>query len=269
MAIYKYGTFSTGTTTQYQLNLGFIPSVFRLRNETIFASGTVTGVLEGYWNQALGALSTPYSMLATYTTGTATWSRTASGSVTTATGFVPYSTPDSKLYVPNQAPYTDATNARQYVGPSTLQVLSKVGPGISQAANALVTTTVAHSFTTAADVGVTVVTFHGVPGMTQINGLSGVITSVPSTTTFTVNINTTNFSAYNATGVTDGISSGFFNVITGAPANTLYSNVSLPTAEANLGSTGLIVGTTFTNGGGATTDVWSYEAILQSPVTGP
>jgi len=268
MAIYKTGTFTVGTTAQYQLNLGFVPSVFRLRDTTVFASGTVTGVIEGYWDTSLGGLSTPYSMLATYTTGTATWSRTASGSTTTATGIVPYSTSDSALYVPNQAPYTGTSGTRAYIGASTLQVIDNGAGAITQAANALVTASAAHSFTSA-DIGVTVVTFHGVPGMTQINGLSGVIQSVPSSTTFTVNINTTNFTAY-ANGNTEGLNSGFFNVITGAPANTLYSNVSLPTAEANLGSAGVIIGTSWTNGSGvATTDVWFYEAILQSPVTGP
>lgn len=272
MAIYKFGTFSTGTTTQYQLNLGFIPSVFRLRNETVFASGngtgdTMTGLIEGYWNQALGALSTPAFMHCTFTNGAPVWSSTASGSTTTAVGIVPYSTNDSALFLPNQTPYINTTGTRQYIGQSTLQVIDNGAGAITKAANALVTASEAHSFTSA-DVNVTVVQFHGVPGMTQINGLSGVITSVPSSTTFTVNINTTNFSTY-TNGLTEGVSSGFFNVITGAPANSLYGNVSLPTAEANLGSTGVIVGTTFTNGGGATTDVWSYEAILQSPVTGP
>lgn len=274
MAIYKYGTFTTGTTAQTQLALGFIPSVFRLRDETLFASGngaseTMTGLIEAYWNDALGDLSTPYTMTATYTDGAPVWSRLASGSTTTATGIVPYTTADSALFLPNQAPYKNIATTRQYIGQSTLQVIDNGASAITQAANALVTCSEAHSFTTAADVGVTVVTFHGVPGMTQINGLSGVIQSVPNTTTFTVNINTSNFSAY-TNGLTEGISSGFFNVITGAPANSLYGNVSLPTAEANLGTTGLIIGTTILGGANVlTTDVWSYEAILQSPVTGP
>lgn len=253
MAIYKYGTFSTGTTAQVQLNLGFIPSVLRIRDETVFASGTVTGVIEGYWNQALGALSTPYSMLATYTTGAPVWSRTASGSVTTATGIIPYSSADDLLFVPNSstaslvAPYQSAKSTNLTI------------TAISKAANASITAT--HAFQTS-DIGVTVVTFHNVVGMTQINTLSGIIQSVTSTTSFTVNINSSNFSTY--------VSGGIANVITGAPTNSIYSNVSLPTSQANLGSTGVIIGTGYTNGAGtATTDVWSYEAILMSPATGP
>ena len=93
--------------------------------------------------------------------------------------------------MPNQAPYTTVSGNRAYVQQSTNLVIT----GISNAANASVTAT--HSFTSA-DVGVTVVTFHGVLGMTQINGLSGVIQSVTSTTSFTVNIDSTNFGTYSA-----------------------------------------------------------------------
>ena len=116
----------------------------------------------------------------------------------------------------------------------------------------------------------TVVTFHGVPGMTQINGVSGTILSVPTTTTFSVSINTSNFSAYSSVGVTQGVNSGFFNVITGAPVDTLYSNTLLPTAEANLGIIGVTIGTGVVGATGASNaDIWSYHAWLQSPVTGP
>jgi hypothetical protein len=79
---------------------------------------------------------------------------------------------------------------------------------------------------------------------------------VTSTTSFTVNINTTNFTSFN--NATPEIA----NVITGAPANTLYGNVSLPTAEANLGIVGLRLGTSVMVN---TNDVWYYEAILNYP----
>jgi hypothetical protein len=69
-----------------------------------------------------------------------------------------------------------------------------------------------------------------------------------------VNINSTNFTAYS--------SGGIANVITGAPANSLYGNVSLPTAEANLGIVGLRMGTSVMVN---TSDVWYYEAILNYP----
>ena len=235
----KTGTLTVGTGGVAQnLNLGFIPNIFRMRNDTILASGTVTGVCDVYWDSYLGGLTTPYTIITTYAAGAPTVSRLASGTLAATTGVIPFQTPDSLLYVPNQAPYT--TNL------STNLVIT----GISQAANASITAT--HSFTSA-DVGVTVVTFHNVVGMTQINTLSGVIQSVTSTTSFTVNINSTNFTAY--------VSGGIANVITGAPANTLYGNVSLPTAEANLGIIGVRLGTTIMVN---TNDVWYYEAILNT-----
>ena len=264
MVLYRANTLTVvaGGASQV-LNLGFIPDIFRMRNDTIDSSGTVTGVTEVYWDRYLGGLSTPYTMITTSTAGSPVLSRLASGTTTAATGVVPYQTPDAGLYTPAQAPYNVSTGDRAYIGMSTEQVISTTG--ITQAANALVTTGDAHSFT-ASDIGVTVVTFHGVPGMTQINQLSGTIMSVPSTTTFTVNINSSNFSAYSSVGVTQGVNSGFFNVINGAPVSTLYSNSLLPTAEANLGVIGLILGTSIMVN---TNDVWFYEAIQQSAVTGP
>ncbi len=210
-----------------------------MRNDTILASGTVTGVTEVYWDEYLGGLATPYTIIGTNTTGSLVTSRLASGTLASTTGVIPFQTADSALFLPNQAPYT------------TYQSTNLVITGISAAANASVTAT--HSFTSA-DIGVTVVTFHGVVGMTQINGLSGVIQSVTSTTSFTVNINSTNFSAYG--------SGGIANVITGAPANTLYGNVSLPTAQANLGIVGVRLGTSIMVNTG---NVWYYEAILNYP----
>jgi uncharacterized protein (TIGR02217 family) len=67
---------------------------------------------------------------------------------------------------------------------------------ITKAANALVTTSAAHGFT----VGQTIY-FSGVVGMTNINGLTGVVQTTPLTTTFTVNIVSTNFSTYTSGGI--------------------------------------------------------------------
>jgi hypothetical protein len=265
MVLYRANTLTVvaGGASQV-LNLGFIPDIFRMRNDTILTNGTGTGITEVYWDRYLGGLTTPYTMYTTLTTlGTPQMTRLASGTIAAPTGVVPYQTPDSNLFVPAQAPYTTTTGDRAYIGASTEQVISTTG--ITQAAQAVVTTGDLHSFT-ASDIGVTVVTFHGVPGMTQINGLTGTITAVPTTSTFSVNINTSNFSAYSSVGVTQGVNSGFFNVINGAPVSTLYSNSLLPTAEANLGVIGLILGTTIMVN---TNDVWFYEAILQSPATGP
>lgn len=249
MAIYKTGTFVVPTANAaFNLNLGFVPSVFRCRNVSVFNTGTITGAIEAYYDSTLGALSTPMSLLTTYTAGAPVTSRL------TTTGIVSYQTSDNLLFVPYSASAPTTTSVYQTNKSTNLTIT-----GISQAANASITAT--HSFTSA-DIGVTQVTFHGVVGMTDINTLTGVIQSVTSTTSFTVNINSTNFSAYT--------SGGIANVITGAPANTVYGNVSLPTAQANLGSIGLTIGTGVMGGSGVTAgDTYWYEAILQSPATGP
>jgi len=240
MSILKTGTVTVAAGGVAQnLSLGFVPSKFYMRNDTILASGTVTGVVEVWYDEYLASQSTPYVIIDTCTTGVPAISRLSSGTLAATTGIIPFQTSDSLLYVPNQEPYL--TNL------STNLVIT----GISKAANASITAT--HSFTSA-DIGVTVVTFHNISGMTQMNTLSGVVQSVTSTTSFTVNINSTNFSTY--------VSGGVANVITGAPANTLYGNTLLPTAEANLGIIGLRLGSSVMVN---TNDVWYYEAILNYP----
>lgn len=256
MSIVKTGylTVVAGGSAQ-NLNLGFIPDKFTMRNDTIYTNGTGTGIVDVYWDSYLGGLTTPYTLYTSLTTlGTPVVTRLASGTVAATTGVVPFQSTDPNLYTPQQAPYTTITGDREYIQQSTNLVIT----ALSNAANASVTAT--HSFTSS-DIGVTVVTFHNVPGMPQINGLSGVIQSVTSTTSFTVNINTTNFGTYDNTG-TAGVNRGFCNVITGAPVNTIYGNQSLPTAEQNLGIVGLRLGTTIMVN---TNDVWYYEAILNYP----
>jgi len=53
-----------------------------------------------------------------------------------------------------------------------------------------------HGFTTSQDVGKTIIGFHNVKGMLQINGLRAYITSVIDVNNFTVAIDTTQFSVY-------------------------------------------------------------------------
>lgn len=259
MSIVKTGTLTvTAGGVAQNLNLGFIPNEFYMRNDTIMASGngsgeTMTGVVEVWWDDYLGGLSTAYTLINTATDGIPTYTRLASGTVASTTGVVAFQSTDPNLFTPQQAPYTTIAGNRQYIQQGTNLVIT----GLTNAANASVTAT--HSFTSA-DIGVTVVTFHGVLGMVQINGLQGVITGVTSTTDFTVNINSVNFGTYSA-GVA-GVTGGFANVITGAPATTLYGNVNLPTATQNLGIVGLRLGTTIMVN---TSDVWYYKAILNYP----
>ncbi len=259
MSIVKTGTFTVAATnTAQNLNLGFIPNTFYMRNDTIMGSGngtgeTMTGLIEVWWDDYLGGLTSPFTLTNTATNGALEYARLASGTLASTTGILPFQTSDAMLFTPDQAPYNSIAGNRAYIQTNTSLVIT----GISNAANASVTAT--HSFTSA-DIGVTVVSFHGVLGMTQINNLQGVITGVTSTTSFTVNINSSNFGTYSA-GVA-GVTGGFANVITGAPVNTIYGNQSLPTSEQNLGIIGLRIGTTVI---GTAADVWYYTATLNYP----
>jgi len=251
MTIYRTGTFLVpAANAAYNLNLGFVPSVFRCYDVTLAAAGApdaTATMARAYWDTALGALTTPVTLLETAAAGVLTLQNL------TTTGIASFRTPDSLLFVPNSS--TAALVAPYQANFSTNLTIT----GISKAANASITAT--HAFQ-ASDVGVTVVTFHNIVGMTQMNTLSGVIQSVTGTTSFTVNINSTNFSTY--------VSGGQANVITGAPTNTLYGNQSLPTSQANLGFIGLTIGTGVMGATGVTAgDTFFYEAILQSDATGP
>ena len=235
--IFKSGTLTvTAGGSAQNLNLGFVPTYFYMVNQSNLATPANDEIVKAEW---FSSLANGYAIATNYTGS----QPAIEVNYLTSNGFTPFQTTDNLLYVPAQVPYT------------TYESTNLVITGISKAANASVTAT--HSFTSA-DVGVTVVTFHGIVGMTQMNTLSGVIQSVTSTTSFTVNINSTNFTTYG--------SGGIANVITGAPANTLYGNVSLPTAQANLGVIGLTLGSSLMT---TTNDVWLYYAMLQSPATGP
>jgi hypothetical protein len=233
MAIVKKGTLTVTTGGAAQnLNLGFIPSFFRMVNKTIQTSGTVTGVTDVEWWSDMANAS---AYITTYTTGSPVLSYISTNGVT------PYSTPAGIEYVPLTGLPTAAVNTNLTI------------TGISKAANASITAT--HAFT-AADIGVTTVTIHSVVGMNQINTLSGIIQSVTSTTSFTVNINSTNFSTYT--------SGGIANIITGVPPTTTTGFQVYNTPLLNVGFTGLTLGTTLMVN---TSDVWEYLALLDAPFT--
>ena len=233
MAIVKKGTLTvvTGGVAQ-NLNLGFIPSYFRMVNKTINTSGTITGVNNvEWWND----MANGSAYITTSTTGSGVLSYISTNGIT------PYQTPLGTEFVPLTGLPAAAVNTNLTI------------TGISKAANASITAT--HAFT-AADVGVTTVTFHGVVGMTQINTLSGVIQSVTSTTSFTVNINSTNFTTY--------VSGGIANVITGVPPTTQFSFQVENTPLYNVAFIGLTLGTTLMVN---TSDVWDYLALLDTDIT--
>lgn len=232
MAIVKKGTLTVATGGVAQnLNLGFIPSYFMAVNKTKTIANT-NGVQRFEWfdDNVNGS-----AYISTMTAGAPVITYTATNGVT------PYSTPAGLEYVPLTGLPAGAVNTALTI------------TGISKAANASITAT--HAFT-AADVGVTTVTFHNVVGMTQINTLSGIIQSVTSTTSFTVNINSTNFTTY--------VSGGIANIITGVPPTTTTGFQVYNTPLLNVGFTGLTLGTSLMV---TTGDVWQYLALLDAAFT--
>jgi hypothetical protein len=238
MAIIRKGTLTVTTGGAAQnLQLGFVPSYFRMENKTKIIANTNAVQIVEWWDDMVNASAY-------------LWTTTSGAPVITyisSNGVTPYSTADASLYTATNLTIT----------------------GISKAAQASITAT--HNFTSQ-DIGVTTVTFHGVVGMTQINTLSGVIQSVTSTTSFTVNINSTNFTTWS--------SGGIANVITGRPAlqggnlatgnapgfppaQTNTSQV-LNTALFNNGSIGITLGSSLMVN---TSDVWQYTALLDADFT--
>lgn len=251
MAIIKTGTFTvaTGGVTQY-LNLGFIPSVLTLWNDTVLSNGYAgtggTGIGYAQWlaNMTTGPTDALASSayIQTLTAGAPVWTQLRTNAVT------PFMTPYGAEFVPLTGLPPNATNTSLAI------------TGISKAANASITAT--HAFT-AADIGVTTVTFHGIVGMTQMNTLSGLITGVTSTTSFTVNINSAAFSTFVASGTP------IANIITGVPPVTQTGFQVYNTPLYNVGFIGVALGgLTGTSALLLTTaDFWRYEAVLATPVT--
>lgn len=232
MAIIKKGTLTvaSGGTAQ-NLNLGFVPNYFKMENKTKIVANTNGVQIAEWWDDNANASAYIWTM----TTGAPVLSYISSNGIT------PYLPTLGTEFVPLSGLPAGAKNTNLTI------------TGISQAANASITAT--HAFTSA-DIGVTTVTIHGVVGMTQINGLSGVIQSVTSTTSFTVNINSTSFSAYS--------SGGIANVITGAPPTTTTGFQTYNTPLLNVGFTGLTLGSSLMV---TTSDVWQYLAVLDAPFT--
>lgn len=245
MAIYKTGGFTTtlGGAAQ-NLTLGFIPSYFRAENHTNLVTAANGEVVAFEW----------YNTMPNATAYLTTYAAAATTSILmkyqATVGVTPFQTADSSLYTSTNLTIT----------------------GITGGATTSITAT--HNFTSD-DIGVTTVTISGVKGMTQINTLRGVIQTVTSTTSFTVNINSSSFTAYS--------SGGIANVITGRPAKTLYSSNTpiitdanwiqpvvggdgqfLNTAQANVGVIGLTLGTALMT---TTDDLWRYTAVLDAPFT--
>lgn len=232
MAIVKKGTLTVATGGAAQnLNLGFVPSYFRMENKTKIIANTNGIQIVEWWNDNANASA----YLWTTTSGAPVISYISSNGIT------PFQTAAGTEFVPLSGLPSGAVNTNLTI------------TGISKAANASITAT--HAFTSA-DIGVTTVTFHGINGMTQMNTLSGVIQSVTSTTSFTVNINSTNFSTYT--------SGGIANVITGEPPSTTLGFQVFNTPLSNNGFIGLTLGSSVMV---TTSDVWQYLAVLDADFT--
>lgn len=232
MAIVKKGTLTVGAnTTAQNLNLGFVPSYFKMENKTKIVANTNGIQVVEWWNDNANASA----YIQTMTAGAPVLSYISTGGIT------PYQTAPGTEFVSLTGLPPAAVNTNLTI------------TGISKAANASITAT--HAFTSA-DVGVTTVEFHGVVGMTQMNTLSGVIQSVTSTTSFTVNINSTNFTTYT--------SGGIANVITGTPATTQTGFQVYNTPLLNVSFLGLTLGAGVMI---TASDVWQYLAVLDADFT--
>ncbi len=232
MAIVRKGTLTvtTGGTAQ-NLNLGFVPSYIRAVNKTKTVNNTNgVQVFEWFDDNVNGS-----AYISTMTGGAPVITYISTNGVT------PYYGARGTEFVPLTGLPSGAVNTNLTI------------TGISKAVNASITAT--HAFTSA-DIGVTTVTIHGVVGMDQINTLSGVIQSVTSTTSFTVNINSTTFSTYG--------SGGIANVITGVPPSTTTGFQIYNTPLYNTSFIGLTLGTSLMV---TTGDVWQYIALLDAAFT--
>jgi len=230
MAIVRINQVLSATGSAFNLNLGFVPSYFRLVNQTKLAAQTGVAISEWF-----SFMANAHANIATMTAGVPTYS------AITTNGFTPYfPTLGSEFVLLSGLP------------PAAVSTNLTI-TGISKAANASITAT--HAFTSA-DVGVTTVGFHGVVGMNQINTLTGVIQTVTSTTSFTVNINSTAFSTYT--------SGGIANVITGEPPTTQYGFQVINTPLSNNAFIGLTVGSSVC---GSASDVLYYQALLDADFT--
>jgi ribosomal protein L31 len=227
-----FGTFTTAAAGVAQnVPFGLTPSSIEAWNLTGSAAGTVGLISWFYWQNTMPSASA-FRRIYSATPSDVT-------SYITTNGVTPYSTSDQLKWVPNQAPYT--TNK------STALVIT----GISKASNASITAT--HSFTSA-DVDVTWVTFSQVVGMTQINTQRGKIKSVTSTTSFTVDIDSTTYSTYT--------SGGQANVITGAPVTTQFGPQVIMSPQRDLGVGGLTLGSSLMV---TTNDIWYFKTEWNGP----
>lgn len=193
MALVKKGTLTvTSGGAAQNLDLGFVPSYFRMTNKTKIVATTNGVVIAEWWDDNANASA--------YITTTSGGDGTNKITYLSSNGFTPFT-----------------TSAPSEFGSTNLTIT-----GISKAAQAVVTATNSLS------VG-DIVTFHGVVGMTQINTLTGRVVATGGGTAFTVDINTSSFSTYSSGGIANIISGTTVNE--GITGLTLGSSLMVTTND--------------------------------------
>jgi len=230
-----FGTFTTTTGGVAQnIPFGLTPSSIEAWNVTSQTTPGNALISSFYWQDTMPNASAFRSMYNATPVS-------VPGYIST-NGVTPYETSDALKWVPNQEPYL--TN-----GSTNLTIT-----GITRGATTTITAT--HSFTSA-DNNVTWVTFHNIVGTTGLNTLRGKVISSTSTTSFVVDIDSTNMAAW--------VSGGQANVITGAPVTTQFGPQVIMTPQRDLGVAGLTLGTSLMV---TTGDVWYFRAIWNDPTNG-
>lgn len=173
MGQYRFGTFTTtGTATAQTLNLGFVPSSFKLVNYTGFATATVVSEARFFYGMAAG-----YALTDTVTVTTLAPAQ----AILTSNGFTTFSTGAS--YATTQATISAATKA-----------------------NPCVITAASHGFATG-----DTVTISSVVGMTQLNTNRYIITKIDANS-FSLNdlfgnpVNSSAYGTYVSGGIANKIS---------------------------------------------------------------
>ena len=213
MGQYRFGTFTTtGTATEMTLELGFVPSSFKLVNYTGYATATVVSEAK-YFN----GMPSGYALTNTVTAVTLAPAQ----AILTSNGFTPFSL--GADYLPTQATISGATKA-----------------------NPCVITATAHGFATG-----DTVTISAVVGMTQLNTNRYIITVIDANS----------FSLKDLFGNAVN-SSAFGTYVSGGIANKISTNATPPGNEYDIGSAGIILGTSLFR---ANADVFYWEAFLDTP----
>jgi len=203
MAIIKTGSLTVAAnTTAQNLDLGFIPSYFRMINRSEMGTVSVDGVIYAEWNPNMADGT---AFIQTATAGAPVWDLQATDGIT------PFTTASANEFTNTNLTITGITNASQAVVSAT---------------NSLA----------AGDV----VSFHEVVGMSQINTLVGTVVSA-SGSDFTVDIDTSNFGSWTSGGIANVIRGVNYDSAITSSGNTVYAQNNIGIKGLTLGSALMVV----------------------------